>query len=227
VTASALSEILGHEFENARLLNEALRHPSAMTGGRHDRSYERLEFLGDRVLGVVMADLLFNAYPEEDEGALSRRFVALVRRETLVEVAEEIRLADHILLAPGEDEAGSRDSPAVLADSCEAVIAALYLDGGLVAARRFIERYWAPLMDQYETPPKDAKTSLQEWAQGRGKPLPDYEVLTVEGPAHEPTFTVSVRVAGFEPSNGCGPSKRAAEQDAAAVLLERIAGRNA
>jgi ribonuclease-3 len=220
-----LTEILGHRFKSAAILEEALCHPSAASGS-DDRvhGYERLEFLGDRVLGLVMADLLLHAYPDENEGALSRRFVALVRREALVRVAEAIDLGRFVTLSPGEEFTGGRDSPAVLGDSCEAVIAALYLDGGLSVARRFIESYWTPLMGELASPPKDAKTTLQEWAQGRGKPLPTYEVVDETGPAHEPEFTVEVHVSGFRPVRAKGPSKRAAEQSAAAGLLDSING---
>ncbi len=218
-----LTDTLGHHFDQPSILAEALCHPSASAASDHRlHDYERLEFLGDRVLGVIMADLLLHAFPDEDEGALSRRFVALVRREALVRVAERIDLGRFVTLSPGEDEAGGRESPAVLADSCEAVIAALYLDGGLGAARQFIERFWTPLMDRHVTPPKDAKTTLQEWAQGRGKPLPSYETVDEKGPAHEPVFTVEARVKGIAPVRAEGPSKRAAEQLAATMLLESI-----
>ncbi len=220
-----LAEILGHRFDRIALLGEALHHPSAAPAeGRWIHGYERLEFLGDRVLGVVMADMLLHAYPDEDEGELSRRFVSLVRREALVRVAEEIGLGAYLILSSGEEDAGGRGSPAVLADSCEAVVAALYLDGGLAAARRFIVRRWTPLMDENATPPKDAKTTLQEWAQGRGKPLPAYDVVAEKGPAHAPEFTVEVSVKGLAPTQAAGASKRAAEQTAAAALLATIDG---
>jgi ribonuclease-3 len=220
-----LADILGHRFGQISFLREALYHPSATPAeGRWIHGYERLEFLGDRVLGLVMADMLLHAFPDEDEGELSRRFVSLVRREALVRVAEEIGLGAYLTLSPGEEEAGGRGSAAVLADSCEAVIAALYLDGGLDAARRFIHRHWTPLMNENATPPQDAKTALQEWAQGRGRPLPAYETVAEEGPAHEPKFTVEVRVRGLDPARGTGPSKRIAEQAAAAALLGAIDG---
>jgi len=220
-----LADILGHRFGRISILREALYHPSATPAeGRWIHGYERLEFLGDRVLGLVMADTLLHAFPDEDEGALSRRFVSLVRREALVRVAETIDLGAYLTLSAGEEEAGGRGSAAVLADSCEAVIAALYLDGGLDAARRFITRFWTPLMNEDATPPKDAKTALQEWAQGRGKPLPAYETVAEEGPAHEPEFTVEVRVKGVAPVRASGPSKRIAEQAAATAMLDAIDG---
>ena len=219
----SLADVLGHRFENQTLLREALCHPSAANPDSPAAyGYERMEFLGDRVLGLVMADLLFHAYPDEDEGKLSRRFTALVRRETLLEVAEAVGLAEHLSFSIGEDAAGLRANPAILADSCESVIGALYLDGGLPAARRFIERWWVPLMDSHVKPPKDSKTALQEWVQGRGEPLPVYETLASDGPAHEPEFTVQVTIAGFAPATATGPTKRAAEQSAAEALLEAV-----
>jgi ribonuclease-3 len=220
-----LADILGHRFGRISILGEALHHPSATPAEGHwIHGYERLEFLGDRVLGLVMADILLHAFPDEDEGSLSRRFVSMVRREALVRVAETIGLGTYLTLSAGEDEAGGRGSAAVLADSCEAVIAALYLDGGLDAARQFITRHWTPLMEEDATPPQDAKTALQEWAQGRGKPLPAYETVAEEGPAHEPEFTVEVHVRGLDPARARGPSKRVAEQAAAAALLDAING---
>lgn len=221
--ADRLAERLGHRFSDPALIREALCHPSVSDPERNVRhGYERLEFLGDRVLGLVMADLLLHAFPRENEGQLSRRFVALVRREALVRVAESIDLGAFVTLSPGEEEAGGRSSPAVLADSCEAVIAALYLDGGMDVARAFIERHWTGLIDEYVTPPKDPKTALQEWVQGRGKPLPTYETVKEEGPPHEPTFTVEVAVRGHGRKRGVGPSKRAAEQAAASAMLSSV-----
>jgi len=222
LSSEALYKAIGHRFADSVLLAEALCHPSAAEATRRRHGYERLEFLGDRVLGLVMADMLLHAFPDEDEGHLSRRFVALVRRETLVRVADRIGLADFLTLSPGEEESGGRDNPAVLADSCEALIGALYLDGGLDVARRLIERYWTDLIDEDVSPPKDAKTALQEWLQGRGRPLPVYEVIDQQGPAHDPRFTVEVRIKGYPPGRGEGSSKRAAEQRAAEALMETI-----
>jgi ribonuclease-3 len=152
-------------------------------------SYERLEFLGDRVLGLIIAKLLFQRFPAEPEGDLARRLAALVRKETL---------------------AGGAENPSVLADACEAVIGALYLDGGLAAAERFVLSYWTPFLEAEDTPPQDAKTALQEWAQGRALPLPAYREVARNGPPHEPHFTVEVRVEGHEPARaqGAAPSGR-------------------
>jgi ribonuclease III len=219
-----LFEILGHRFADPELLAEALTHPSAharRTGPR--QSYERLEFLGDRVLGLVVAELLWRRFPGEAEGELTRRHTGLVRRESLVGVARTLDLGAFVILSPGEAQAGARDNSSVLADACEAVIAALYLDGGLEVARGFVHRYWEPLLQAAEAPPRDAKTALQEWAQGRGRGLPVYETVSVAGPAHKRVFTVSARVEGSEPATASGSSKRAAETAAAAELIARLA----
>jgi ribonuclease-3 len=217
-----LAATLGHRFVRPELLTDALTHPS-VTHGRAPRRatpYERLEFLGDRVLGLVVADMLFNRFPHEPEGALARRHASLVRRESLARIAAEIGLAPHIVLAKGEDGAGGRTNPGLLADACEAVIGALYADAGFETAARFVRERWAPLMDEAASPPKDAKTALQEWAQGRGRKLPTYTTVGMEGPAHDPMFRVEVAVEGLEPVTGTGPSKRAAEQAAAKAMLE-------
>ena len=213
-----LAELIGHRFADEALLRRAITHPSALS--ETEPSYERLEFLGDRVLGLVIADRLMQRYPEEAEGDLSRRHTALVRSETLAGVAADIGLGDYLIMARGEDEAGGRQNPALLADACEAVIAALYRDGGLPAAAQFIDAHWLSRMEADIEPPLDAKTALQEWAQARGRPVPCYRVLDSKGPDHSPTFTVEARGDGLPPAKGSGPSKRAAEQAAAAMLLE-------
>jgi len=219
-----LDRVLGYEFRQPRLLREALTHPSHAGGGhrRPDR-YERLEFLGDRVLGLVVAEMLMARYPADDEGALSKRLVALVRREALVDVARRIGLDAEIAMAsapPGDERRRARES--AVADGCEALIGALYLDGGLAAAAPFVRRHWEPLLETMPAPPSDAKTALQEWAQARRRALPCYEVVGREGPAHSPVFTIEVRVEGEEPVVATGPSKRAAEQAAALALLDRL-----
>jgi ribonuclease-3 len=222
-TLASLTEVLGHEFEHPELLAEALTHPSARSRrGAARRGYERLEFLGDRVLGLIIAELLWRRFPEEAEGALTRRHTGLVRTETLTEAARKIGLGDHIILSAGEEVAGARANPSVLADVCEAVIAALYLDGGLPVAARFVERWWGPKLAKLGAPPRDPKTALQEWAQARGRALPVYSTVDTAGPAHRRTFTITVTVAGLPPATASGPSKRAAEAAAAAVALAAI-----
>ncbi|MDX1401165.1 MAG: ribonuclease III [Kiloniellales bacterium] len=221
-----LAERLSHTFVRTDLLERAVTHRSAKDlGGGYD--YERLEFLGDRVLGLVIAELLFSKFKKEPEGALARRHAALVRREALSEVAEEIGLGEFLVLAKGEEDAGERENPSLLANACEAVIAALYIDGGLEVARRFILAHWTTLAERVSEPPRDNKTGLQEWAQARGLPLPVYKEMAREGPAHEPLFTIEVSVQEMGAARGQGRSKRLAEQAAAGVLLERLEGANA
>lgn len=214
-----LSGILGHRFQDPALLREALTHQSALPGGARG-SYQRLEFLGDRVLGLVIAELLLKRFPAESEGALARRLAALVRQETLAEVAAGLGLDRFVILSRAEAEAGGARNPALLSDSCEAVIGALYLDGGLAVAEAFVLAHWTALLEAERAPPRDAKTTLQEWAQGRGLPLPDYREVGRSGPDHDPVFTVEASVAGQAPARGEGRSKRLAEQAAAAALLE-------
>jgi ribonuclease-3 len=215
-----LDEVLGHAFAKPELLDEALTHASATR--RRSRGYERLEFLGDRVLGLVIAHTLLETFPKEREGDIAKRHASLVSRDALVDVAKAIGLGQHIRLSKGEADAGSRASEAVLADVMEAVIAALYLDGGLEAARRFITAHWQKLIDADVAPPRDAKTRLQEWAQARGLGLPTYTETSATGPAHAPERTIEVRIPGHPPAVGTGRSKREAEQTAAASLLGKV-----
>jgi len=218
---AALLDRLGHRFATPALLDEALTHPSVI-GHERPKTFERLEFLGDRVLGVVLAEMLWHHFPEEAEGPLAKRFAVLAQRETLAEVAERLELGRFVKLSPAEEQAGGRESPAILADALEAVFGALYIDGGLEAARPVIEQAWAPLLTHDLRPPQDPKTALQEWAQARGLALPRYREVGREGPPHEPLFTIEVRVAGLAPANGIGRSKRAAERAAAAALLTEL-----
>jgi ribonuclease-3 len=197
-----------------------LTHASAARRGR--AGYERLEFLGDRVLGLIVAEALLERFPAEREGDIAKRHAQLVRRDSLAQVARALGLGRHLILSRGEEEAGARDNPGVLADALEAVIAALYLDAGLDAARRFVLAHWAPLMEADQRPPRDPKTALQEWAQGRGMARPVYTELACSGPPHAPVFTVEARLEGVEPVEATGRSKREAEQGAASGLLARL-----
>jgi ribonuclease-3 len=220
-----IEHALGHRFSDPDLLRQALTHVSTLTeqGDGGGVSYERLEFLGDRVLGLVVAAHLYERFPGEDEGDLAQRFAFLVRRDALAEIAGRLNLGAHIAVSAGEAAAGGRENPSLLADACESVIAALYLDGGLSVAERFIRDQWRPLVDADPTPPKDVKTALQEWAQARGLALPAYQEIGREGPAHAPHFHVEVTVTGLPPETGSGSSKQSAEVAAAETLLERIA----
>jgi len=210
-----LGPALGHEFARPELLEQALTHPSATAKS----TYERLEFLGDRVLGLVVADMVYRTYPNEPEGALARRHTALVRKEALARVAEAIDLGAYLRISRGEAEQGGRSSHSLLADACEAVIAALFLDGGFEAARRFVERWWQPLLSEQAEPPQDAKTALQEWAQGLGLPLPAYRLIASEGPPHDPIFEIEVSLPGRPSARGSGRSRRVAEAAAAGAML--------
>ena len=221
--ASTAEAILGHRFARPALLREALTHRSAAAAARPGKkgagSNERLEFVGDRVLGLLMAEWLAERFPHEQEGALGRRLAHLVSQPVLAAIAEHAGLPAVLDVAPGESRAGVRRRATVLADATEATLGALYFDGGLPAARRFVRRAWETAMTDQAEPPKDAKTALQEWAQGRGLPLPHYQVAAREGPSHAPQFTISVTVAS-QTGTGTAGSKRAAEQEAAQALLE-------
>ena len=207
-------------------MERALTHPSVTSDpARSGGDYERLEFLGDRVLGLIVAEMLFRQFPDEAEGNLAKRLAQLVRKETLAAVARELELGDFMRLEMGDGEASGRENPGLLSDTCEAVIAALYLDGGLDVAKQFIGKNWQERVEAHGAPPADSKTTLQEWAQGRGLPLPKYEEVTRSGPAHSPLFTVSVQLQGRDAVEGEGRSKRAAEQDAATKMLEALQGR--
>jgi len=216
-----LAERLGHRFADETLLIRALTHGSYRAGAKKSatRDNERLEFLGDRVLGLVIAEMLFQKFPDSEEGGLAKRLNALVRKETCAEVARDIDLGAFMRLGHGEAKAGGRRKLALLGNACEAVIAALYLDGGFDAAHKFIERYWAARVDGLGKAPSDPKTALQEWCQARGLATPDYVVKEQSGPDHAPRFEVVVEVEGHERVAGIGSSKRAAETAAARALL--------
>lgn len=222
----ALEQTLGHHFSDPELLNRALTHASAHAV----LSNERLEFLGDRVLGLIVAEKLHALYPGDAEGALALKFNALARGAACARAAEAAGLSAHIILANSERASGGRQKPAILSGACEAVIAALYLDGGMAAARGFVERYWQEMFETLGADMRDAKTRLQEWAQapsriqdGRGGgAAPVYTLIGREGPDHAPSFVVEAMVAGHAPERGTGNSKREAEQDAAAKLLAKV-----
>jgi ribonuclease-3 len=216
--SSPVEQLLGHDFADKTLLERALRHSSA--GGSNN---EQLEFLGDRILGFVIAEMLVQAFPNDNEGTLALRLNALVRGEACARVAEACGIDRALVLAPSEERAGGRQKGAILGDACEAVIAALYLDGGISAARAFVVRYWQPLMLEVQGDLRDPKNVLQEWAQGRKHGMPVYRVTKREGPDHAPRFTVEVTVRGQDPGAGEGNSLRAAEQAAARDLLQRLA----
>lgn len=213
-----LQERIGYRFRDETLLRRALTHVSAATG---PASYQRLEFLGDRVLGLVVARMLFAAFPEASEGELSRRLAELVRRESCADVALSWDLGPYITLGVGEVRSAGRKNAAILADVCEAIFGAAMIDGGYEAAAVVVGRAFAERIAAPRRPLRDAKTALQEWAQGRGLSTPVYEVVQRSGPDHSPRFRIAARVEGLEPGLGQGASKRIAEQDAALALLLR------
>jgi ribonuclease-3 len=214
-----LEDAIGHSFGDKDLLTQALTHASAVNGSESGQTYQRLEFLGDRVLGLVVADLLVERFPEAPEGDLSRRLARLVSREACTEVADEMQL-ERFLRVGGGPRGRSPATPSVLADACEAVIGAVYRDGGLPAARMTIERFWLPRIES-TGPLRDAKTALQEWAQRHGMETPSYSEVSRFGPDHAPEFEIEVSVGTIPPGRGMGRSKREAEQVAAAAVLRR------
>ena len=208
---------LGYSFEKPELLDEALTHVSAPQAG--GQSYQRLELLGDRVLGLAIAELLFRTFPGAPEGELSRRLAELVRRESCAEIATAWDVGPYLKLGAGEAHAGERRNQTILADVCEAIIGAVFIDGGYEAARDLVERAFQELVEAPRRPLRDPKSALQEWAQGRGLPPPTYSVVEQIGPDHAPKFRVVVKVKGAENEFGSGTSKRIAEQAAARSLL--------
>lgn len=218
---AALEERIGHIFADKELLDRALTHISALSGGSRANSYQRLEFLGDHVLGLVVSDMLFQAFPRANEGEMSRRLADLVRKEACADVAREIDLGSALRLGSSEAGAGGRSRATILADACEALVGAVFIDGGYNAAQKLIERYWKGRMLSPARPLRDAKTMLQEWAQARGLPTPEYREVSRTGPHHKPKFKVAVVLPDREPAEGIGSSKRSAEQAAAAMMLSR------
>ena len=217
---AGLESRIGYRFKDLKLIDCALTHISAMTGPRNPAgSYQRLEFLGDHVLGLAVSDMLFQAFPKANEGDLSRRLADLVRKETCADVARAIDLGSAIKLGPSEANAGGRQRVAILGDVCEALIGAVYLDGGYPAAEALVQRLWDERMRKAERPPRDAKTVLQEWAQARGLPTPIYREVGRTGPHHDPEFRIAVELPDRPSAEGLGRSKRAAEQAAAAAML--------
>lgn len=222
--------VLEHRFARPELLQEALTHRSALHVGigRQPRgrrsgqgSNERLEFVGDRVLGLLIAEWLAERFPNEPEGDLGPRHAQLVSRPVLADIAERAGLADVLSVAPNEARAGIKRLATVLADAMEAVIGAIYLDSGLEAARIVVRRLWLQAMQAQAAPPKDAKTALQEWVLARGRDLPRYDVAAQSGPSHAPQFTITVQAEG-QTGSGTAGNKRDAERDAAADLLGKL-----
>ncbi len=220
--AEAFAARLPHRFARPELLAQALTHRSAADPKRSMLdSNERLEFVGDRVLALLIAEWLAERFPQEREGDLGKRLAALVAQDSLARVAEAMGLGAALRIPPSESRAGVREKASVLADATEALLGAIYLDGGLEPARELVRREWASLLEADSRPPVSPKSRLQEWTLGRGLGLPTYEVVSSSGPSHHPIFVVRVTAAGKE-AEGVGENKRAAEQAAATALLERL-----
>jgi len=221
---AALEQRLDYAFENRELLEEALTHASVGNGARKVAHNERLEFLGDRVLGLLAAESLAAGHPDWREGDLTRRHAGLVAGKTCAEVARRVGLPEALRLAGGASKQGGRDNDRILGDAMEALMAAVYLDGGLEAARTTFAEAWAEVLARVDAEQgKEPKTALQEWAMADGRPLPAYRVVSRTGPDHAPVFVVEVSVEGCAPAQASAASVREAEKLAAQVLLEREA----
>ncbi|MFG1464843.1 ribonuclease III [Xanthobacter sp. DSM 24535] len=219
---SPLEEHIGHVFADRSLIELALTHISVVKGDTpRVRSYQRLEFLGDHVLGSIVSHMLYAAFPQAEEGELSRRLADLVREEACAEVAEDMNIGAFIRLGNGETQSGARSRRTILADVTEAVVAAVYLDGGYEAAHALVERFWRARLVAPRRPLRDAKTHLQEWAQARGLPPPSYRDVERSGPDHAPSFRVRVELPGLASAEAIGSSKQAAQKAAAAAFLAR------
>jgi ribonuclease-3 len=212
---------LGYRFKNRAVLERALTHSSVRTVKSKRGDNERLEFLGDRVLGLAIAELLGEKFPNATEGDLARRFNWLVRGETCSEIARDMGVGPFLILSDSEAESGGREKETILADACEAVLAAVFVEGGFEPAREVVRKLWSDHVERLPTEAADPKSTLQEWAQGQGLDLPAYTEIAREGPDHAPRFTAEVRIKGRRPARGEGTSKRAAEQAAATALLSR------
>lgn len=213
-----LEERIGYRFKDQERLRNSLTHSSTGTS----TNYERLEFLGDRVVGLVMAHILFDEFPDENEGDLAKRHAALVQGKTLARLAREIDLGNAMQLSDAERASGGAENDNILADGMEGMIGALYLDAGLEKSQDILKKLYGDSVYVMLNPPQDPKTALQEWAQARSLPLPKYELVGKEGPDHAPTFAVRVSVEGFPPWTCQGPSRRVTEKQAAGMLLAHL-----
>lgn len=216
---SDLETRAGYVFRDPDLLDMALTHASVQQEGA---DYERLEFLGDRVLGLVVAHMLYTLCPRENEGQLARRHAGLVQQAALAEVALALDLGHSLKLSAGEKKAGGDKKDAILADALEAMIGAIFLDGGFSAAETFVTKFWRDMLLKERHPPEDPKTKLQEWAQARGLGLPEYKIIAKSGAEHAPMFEVEVQVKTKAAQTATAPNKRDAEKEAARKMLEMI-----
>lgn len=225
--SKTLQYISDYQFKNPALLEQALTHPSfardkeARTG-RKVPDYERLEFLGDSVLAMVITDILMNKYPDEAEGELAKRRAALVCSSALAEVAMDCELGKMLILGESERTSGGKNNPKILENAMEAVIGAVYIDGGLPVVFQLIQKLWHNLVYRMNEVPVDHKTLLQEWSQKRGKPIPDYQLIKQSGPSHLPKFEIEVTIEGGEKARGIGASKKTAQSEAAKLLYSKL-----
>ena len=222
-TVKSIEAAINYTFKDKKLLTRAMTHPGAVSAqDTVKHSNQRLEFLGDRILGLIVSERLLERYPTEREGKLAPRFNAFVRKEACAEAARELGVGQYLIMAPHDAADGGRSRESALADLCEALIAAVYLDGGLKPARSLVEKAWAPQFAGGSVSTKDAKTALQEWAQGRGLSLPRYDVIDRTGPDHAPEFSVRVALENGLSAEALGPSKQDAQRAAAELLLEQL-----
>lgn len=224
VDLGELQARIGHAFATPSLLEQALTHVSALPAAstiRRIDSYQRLEFLGDRVLGLAVSDMLYETFPQAEEGELSRRLADLVRKETCADIARQWGVGEFLRLGEGEAQTGGAKKSAILGDICESILGAVFLDAGFAASQAMVRKAFTPRMMQTGRPLRDPKTALQEWAQARGLPPPDYRQAGRSGPDHAPRFLIEVTVNGYEPLVAEGTSKRFAEQASAQKFLER------
>lgn len=212
----SVENIIGYTFKDKALLDLALTHASTASG----QTYERLEFLGDRVLGLAVAETLYTKFPKEPEGDLARRLSALVQGATLAQIAREYDLGSHIQLSEAERNSGGADNDHILADVIEAILGALYLEAGYPACRDAIIRLWGDRFYKMTEPPQHPKTRVQEWAQSKGIKLPAYDIVGQSGPDHAPIFEVRLSVEGYPPVSAQGRSRQEAEKRAANAFMK-------
>lgn len=215
-----LEDIIGYSFKDKKLLKQALTHPSSKKS-KSSPDYERLEFLGDSVLNLLVSEILYANYPDENEGKLAKRRAAIVCRESLFKIAKEITLGEHMILGVGEAQIGGRENKANLENALESLTAALYLDGGLETARAFVKKFFSQFIAEMQKPPKDPKSQLQEWAQARGLELPKYKVVSITGPSHEPQIEVELKL-GEHSATHTASSRKEAERLAAEKLIKKM-----
>ncbi|HPD83528.1 MAG: ribonuclease III [Alphaproteobacteria bacterium] len=213
-----LEEIIGYQFKDSHLLERALTHSST----NDDYNYQRLEFLGDRVLGLVIAHALFVEFRGENEGGLAKRHTALVQGTTCSIIGQAHNIADFIILSQSEKDSGVHMNENIIADVVESMIGAIYVDGGYEAAQKVVLKLWGDNIKTLEEAPQDPKTELQEWVQARGLSLPEYKIIDKQGPDHAPVFVVELKVEGFDPITSEGPSRRQAEKTVARIMLKNL-----